>query len=122
MSIFPLSNDVPPPFNSTSYANEKLLYVIVGGAQVGRQVRRDISVLSFVIATIEITCQGCELEYWKVIAKFHLKNDLCYKFLKEHGVLPAAVQCPHCHSQELHALVKVLRVMKLYLVNLQFNQ
>ena len=75
MSIFPLSNDVPPPFNSC--ANEKLLYVLGGGAQVGRQVRRDISVLSSAMATIEITCQGCELDYWEVIAKFHSKNDLC---------------------------------------------
>ncbi|MPC18826.1 hypothetical protein E2C01_011720 [Portunus trituberculatus] len=37
-----LSNDVPPPLNTTSCANENLLYVFVGGAQLGRQVHRDL--------------------------------------------------------------------------------
>ena len=46
------------------------------GMCCGRQVRRDISVLSFAMATIEITCQGCELDYWEVIAKFH-KKTIC---------------------------------------------
>ena len=49
--------------------------------------------LSSAMATIEITCEGCEFDYWEIIAKFHSKNDLCYEFLREHGVLPAAVQC-----------------------------
>ena len=52
--------------------------------------------LSSVMATIEITCEGCEFDYCEIIAKLHFKNDLCYEFLREHGVLPAAIQCPYC--------------------------
>ena len=58
-------------------------------------------VLSSVTATIEITCEGCEFDYWEIIAKFRSKNDLCYEFLWEHGVLPAAVQCPQCVASRI---------------------
>ncbi|MPC21777.1 hypothetical protein E2C01_014773 [Portunus trituberculatus] len=37
-----LSNDMPPPLNSMSCANGNLLYVFIGGAQLGRQVHRHL--------------------------------------------------------------------------------
>ena len=53
------------------------------------------------MAIIEITCEGYEFDYWEIIAIFHSKNDLAYDFLRKHGVLPAAVQCPPvCGSLE----------------------
>ena len=69
---------------------------------MGRQVLRDISLLSSAagtsaMATVDITCKGCEYDYWELIAKFHSK-DFCYKFLMEHGVLPAGVECPECRK------------------------
>ncbi|MPC40729.1 hypothetical protein E2C01_034294 [Portunus trituberculatus] len=63
-----LSNDVPPPLNTTSCANGNLLQVFVGGAQLGRQVHKDICVISSVMATSDISCKGCEYDYWEIIA------------------------------------------------------
>ncbi|MPC66162.1 hypothetical protein E2C01_060308 [Portunus trituberculatus] len=37
-------------------------------AQVGRQVHRDIILLSSAMASIDICCQGCEFDYWEIIA------------------------------------------------------
>ncbi|MPC50254.1 G patch domain-containing protein 4 [Portunus trituberculatus] len=54
--------------NTTSCANGNLLYVFVGRAQLGRQVHRDICVLSSAMATIDISCKGCEFDYWEIIA------------------------------------------------------
>ncbi|MPC39407.1 hypothetical protein E2C01_032942 [Portunus trituberculatus] len=51
-----LSNDVPPPLNTTSCANGNFLYVFVGGAQLGRQVHKDICVHSSAMATVDISC------------------------------------------------------------------
>ncbi|MPC10962.1 hypothetical protein E2C01_003608 [Portunus trituberculatus] len=69
-SVHPLllSNDVPPPLNTTSCANGNLLYVFVGGAQLGRQVHRDICVRSSAMATSDINCKVCEFDYWEIIA------------------------------------------------------
>ena len=50
------------------------------------------------MATVDVTCAGCKFDYWLFIATFHRKDDLCYQFLREHGVLPTAVECPECHT------------------------
>ena len=71
--------------------NENLLYVFVDREQLGRQVWRDISVLSSAMATINTTCEDCQFNYWEVIAKFHSKDVLYYQFLEEPSVL--GVQC-----------------------------
>ncbi|MPC67986.1 hypothetical protein E2C01_062175 [Portunus trituberculatus] len=63
-----MSNDVPPPLNTTNCANGNLLYVFVGGAQLGRQVHRDICVRSSAMATSDISCKGCKFDYWEIIA------------------------------------------------------
>ncbi|MPC42861.1 hypothetical protein E2C01_036492 [Portunus trituberculatus] len=63
-----LFNDVPPPLNTTSCTNGNLLYVFIGGAQLGRQLHRDICVCSSAMATIDISCKGCEFDDWKIIA------------------------------------------------------
>ncbi|MPC90299.1 hypothetical protein E2C01_085276 [Portunus trituberculatus] len=60
-----LSNDVPPPLNTTSCANGNSLY---GRAQLGRQVHKDICVCNPAMATIDISCKGCEFDYWEIIA------------------------------------------------------
>ena len=54
--------------------------------------------VSSAMATINVTCTGCHFDYWEFIVKFHSKDDLCYEFLREHGVLPVGVECPECHT------------------------
>ncbi|MPC83464.1 hypothetical protein E2C01_078175 [Portunus trituberculatus] len=49
-----MSNDVPPTLNTTSCANGNLLYVFLGRAQLGRQVHKDICVLSSAMVIIDI--------------------------------------------------------------------
>ncbi|MPC21033.1 hypothetical protein E2C01_014006 [Portunus trituberculatus] len=46
-----LSNDMPPPLNTTSCANGNLLHVFVDRAQLGRQVHREICVRNSAMAT-----------------------------------------------------------------------
>ncbi|MPC43437.1 hypothetical protein E2C01_037085 [Portunus trituberculatus] len=41
---------------------------MLGGAQLGRQVHEDICVRSSAMATRDITCKGCEFDYWEIIA------------------------------------------------------
>ncbi|MPD01648.1 hypothetical protein E2C01_097185 [Portunus trituberculatus] len=60
-----LSNDVQPPLNAMTCANGNLLNVFVGRAQLGRQVHRDICVLSSTMSTIDISCKSCEFDYWE---------------------------------------------------------
>ena len=44
-------------------------------------------------------CGGCETDYFKIIADFYSDNAKTIDFLRKHGVLPTAVQCPRCNSQ-----------------------
>ncbi|MPC32732.1 hypothetical protein E2C01_026058 [Portunus trituberculatus] len=62
-----LSNDVLQPLN-TSCANRNLPYVFEGGAQLGRQVHKDICMHSSAMATSDISCKGCEFDYWEIVA------------------------------------------------------
>ncbi|MPC98463.1 hypothetical protein E2C01_093834 [Portunus trituberculatus] len=59
---------MPPPLNTTTCANGNLPYVLVGLAQLGRQVHRDICVRSSAMSTSDISCKGCEFAYWEIIA------------------------------------------------------
>ncbi|MPC40527.1 hypothetical protein E2C01_034089 [Portunus trituberculatus] len=40
----------------------------MGGAQLGRQVHKDICVDSLAMATVDISCKCCEFNYWEIIA------------------------------------------------------
>ncbi|MPD03470.1 hypothetical protein E2C01_099110 [Portunus trituberculatus] len=59
--------DVPPPLKTTSCVNGNLLYVFIRGAQLGRQVHRDICLRSSAVATIDISCNVCKFDYWEII-------------------------------------------------------
>lgn len=43
-------------------------------------------------------CAGCELTYFRCIARFFEKNEISRQFLQEHGVLATVVQCPRCQK------------------------
>ncbi len=48
------------------------------------------------MATVEDTCGECSYTYWNFIAKFYEQSSVAIDFLRQHGVLPKAVECPNC--------------------------
>lgn len=45
---------------------------------------------------MDLRCVGCNPHYYSVISDYFEKNDNAIEFLRAHGVLPRAVNCPHC--------------------------
>ncbi|XP_068219505.1 uncharacterized protein [Palaemon carinicauda] len=41
-------------------------------------------------------CLSCNFDYFRLIHDFYENETRCIEFLREHGVLPAAVQCLNC--------------------------
>ncbi|MPC10986.1 hypothetical protein E2C01_003636 [Portunus trituberculatus] len=59
------------------------------GAQLGRQVHRDICVCSSAMATIDISYKGCEYDYREIIAPAVLVEDSRIHFFPGSPYLPS---------------------------------
>ena len=51
------------------------------------------------MATVSVTCNGCDFDPWLFIKNFHSENEAFLDYLKAHGVLPTSVTCPNCEIQ-----------------------
>ena len=52
--------------------------------------------LSSIMAAVPDTCEDCTYTYWDFISDFNKKSSEAIDFLRKHGVLPKAVECPNC--------------------------
>ncbi|MPC37102.1 hypothetical protein E2C01_030576 [Portunus trituberculatus] len=67
-SVVAVQMGVPRSTVSTIWKNrDKYNETAASGAQLGRQVHRGICVRSSVMATSDISCKGCEFDYWEII-------------------------------------------------------
>ena len=56
------------------------------------------------MATQPTLCEGCELDYFFIIAKYHGgvfpgHEKYALDFFREHKVLPLSVKCANCNSE-----------------------
>ncbi|XP_027218228.1 uncharacterized protein [Penaeus vannamei] len=47
---------------------------------------------------MDTQCAACENNYFDFLAKYHRNNEASLQYLRDHGVLPVDVQCPHCKT------------------------
>ena len=50
-----------------------------------------------VMATVNITCNGCDYDYFRFIKNFHSENENAIEYLQAHSVLPTEVKCQKCN-------------------------
>ena len=70
--------------------------------------------MDLIEVTSAVSCPGCPLSLWHFIARFFRKNKEFIEYLQEHGVLPTAVNCPHCNLP-CHYRNRALPVVQNYL-------
>ena len=56
------------------------------------------------MATQPTLCDGCELDYFYIIGKYHggvfpRHEKFALDFFREHKVLPLSVKCANCNSE-----------------------
>ena len=57
-----------------------------------------VEAVTYTMATVQDTCSGCSLSYFRCISKYFEQSSAANEFLRDHGVLPKSAQCPNCNS------------------------